>query len=180
MAFRNIYNIPDKIKRIKLIIIDVDGVLTDGKSYMLDTGKEIKIFNVKDGSGIVMAHRAGLHTAILSGRKSPIVQKWAKTQGIKDIFQNIFYKTDVLDKLKKKYKLKNQEIAYIGDDMIDLPLLREVGFSIAVSDASKDIKREVDFITSAAGGQGAVRELMELILKTQKKWTKATKVYFKK
>ncbi len=180
MPFRNVYRISDKIKKIKLIIIDVDGVLSDGKAYMIGDGKEIRVFNVRDGSGIVMAHRVGLRTAIVSGRKSKIVENWAKNQGIKDIFQNIFYKIEVLDKLKKKYKLQPDQIAYIGDDMIDIPILREAGLSIAVSDASEDVRKEVDYVTRSRGGQGAVRELLELILKTQRKWEEATEVYFKK
>ncbi|MFH1784200.1 MAG: HAD hydrolase family protein [bacterium] len=180
MAFRNNYGIDEKIKKIKLLIVDVDGVLTDGKSYIMPDGREMKIFCVKDGSGIVMGHRGGIKTAIISGRKSSIVSSWAKTQGIKDVFQKVFHKTDVFDKLKQKYKLKSEEIAFIGDDMIDIPLLRKVGLSITVADAAKDLRKEVDFITSASGGQGAVREVMELTLKTQKKWKKATEVYFKK
>jgi 3-deoxy-D-manno-octulosonate 8-phosphate phosphatase (KDO 8-P phosphatase) len=180
MAFRNSYGIPEKIKRIKLLIVDVDGVLTDGKSYIMPDGREMKIFCVKDGSGIVMGHRAGIKTAIISGRSSPVVNSWAKTQGIKYVFQKVFHKIDVFEKLKKKYELKAEEIAFIGDDMIDIPLLKKVGLSITVADGAKDLRDEVDFITSAGGGQGAVREVMELILKTQKKWKKATEVYFRK
>jgi len=180
MSFRSNGRITDKVNKIKLVIIDVDGVLTDGKMHMVAPGKELKVFNIKDGSGITMAHRVGLVIAIVSGRQDRIVENWAKKQGIKEIFQKVFHKTDILEKLKKKYKLENHQIAYIGDDMIDLPVLRQVGLSVAVADAAEDIRKEVDFITQSAGGQGAVRELMELILKTQRKWEKATDVYFRK
>jgi 3-deoxy-D-manno-octulosonate 8-phosphate phosphatase (KDO 8-P phosphatase) len=180
MSFKQKGRLSDKINNIKLIIIDVDGVLTDGKMHMLAPGKEIKVFNIKDGSGIAMAHRAGFITAIISGRKDKIVQSWAQKQDIKEIFQGVFHKTDILEKLKKKYKLNNNQIAYIGDDMIDLPVLRQAGFSVAVADAAEDIRKEVDFVTHKAGGQGAVRELIELIIKSHNKWDKVTEVYFKK
>lgn len=155
---------------IKLIIIDVDGVLTDGRIYCNARGEEQKVFHVKDGSGIAFWHRAGLKSAIISGRSSRAVEQRAKELGIKDVYQKALNKLEAYEKIVKKHGLEDEEVCYIGDDLIDLPVLRRVGFSVAVSDSPEEVLRGVDYVTRASGGKGAVREVVEKILKFQGKW----------
>ena len=153
-----------------MVIIDVDGVLTDGKIFLNDNGNESKAFYAQDGTGIAYLHRAGIKTAIISGRKSKAVEYRAKELHIEDVYQGALKKIDVYEKILKKHKIQENEICYIGDDLIDLPILRRVGFSVAVPDAPAEVKESVSYITNAQGGHGAVREVVEKILKSQGKW----------
>lgn len=155
---------------IKLIIVDVDGVLTDGKIYCNARGEEQKVFHVKDGSGIAFWHRAGLKSAIISGRSSSAVKQRAKELGIKDVYQKALNKLEAYEEIIKKHALKDEEVCYIGDDLIDLPVLRRVGFPVAVSDSPEEVLGSVNYVTRASGGNGAVREVVEKILKFQGKW----------
>lgn len=160
----------DKLRKIKLLVMDVDGVLTDGSIIIHSDGSESKCFNVKDGHGIVMLHRIGVKTAIVSGRYSKPVEFRARELGIEIVYQGALDKLRVYNEIKEKYGFTDEEIAYIGDDVVDLPIIRRVGFSIAVADAHPEVKKHVDYVTVAEGGKGAVREVTELIIKAKDRW----------
>ncbi len=155
---------------INFLIVDVDGVLTDGRIFCSDKGEETKVFHVKDGSGIAFWHRIGKKTAIISGRKSKAVEHRAKELGITDVHQNAHKKLEAYEKILKKHGLKDEEVCYIGDDLIDIPVFRRVGFAVAVAESPEEVLKVVDYVTEARGGQGAVREVVEKILKFQGKW----------
>ena len=159
-----------KLEKIKLLIMDVDGVLTDGQIVIDDTGKEIKNFDVKDGFGIVLLKKAGIKTAIISARSSKAVSARAKDLKIDKVYQDAFPKVEAYETLIKSLKLADDEVCFIGDDLPDVPVLDRVGFAITVPDAAPEVKRVCDYITQREGGRGAVREVIELILKTQGKW----------
>lgn len=160
------------IKNIKLVIVDVDGVLTDGAIYVDSQGREIKAFSVLDGAGISYLHRAGIKTAIISGRSCDAVIYRARELGIDsdDVYQGAKDKIDAYRKIIGKYALRDEEVCFIGDDLIDLPLLLRVGFPVAVANASPGVKCASAYVTQAKGGWGAVREVAEKILKFQDKW----------
>jgi 3-deoxy-D-manno-octulosonate 8-phosphate phosphatase (KDO 8-P phosphatase) len=148
-------------------MLDVDGVLTDGRIIFGTDGTEYKSFDAHDGYGITRALEHGLLLALISGKKSVVVQKRAKLLGIKDVFENRMDKVNVFQLLKKKYNIENGEACFIGDDEFDLPLLRIVGFSAAPNDAVEAVRNEVDLVTKANGGRGAVRQLLDLILQAK-------------
>ncbi|MFH0926392.1 MAG: HAD hydrolase family protein [bacterium] len=161
----------EKAKKIKMIIMDVDGVLTDGRIIYGNTvGEEYKVFDVKDGFGIRLAHLAGLLTAIITGRDSEIVINRVKDLHIMEVHQDVSDKLLIYRKLLNKYGLSDEEVTCIGDDLMELPILKKAGLSVAVADAVAEVKEIVDIVTIAKGGRGAVRELVELILKAQNKW----------
>jgi 3-deoxy-D-manno-octulosonate 8-phosphate phosphatase (KDO 8-P phosphatase) len=157
----------------------VDGVLTDGRIIQDGHGHELKVFDVKDGHGIVMAHRAKLRTALLSGRESETITRRAEELGIELVFQKIWNKLEVYEKILVDTELTHDEVAYIGDDLIDIPLLRRVGLAVAVADAVDEVKAAVHLITQRPGGQGAVREVIELILRAQDHWDSLIERYTK-
>jgi len=163
-------NIKEKLKKIKMLILDVDGVMTDGRIIMDDEGREIKNFHVRDGHGIKVLQRYGIKVALLTGRKSKVVEYRARDLDIKDVYQKVYNKKEVFEKILKKYKLSAEEAAFIGDDIIDVPVLKSVGFSVAVADAIDVVKKSVHYVTENQGGNGAVREICEMILKAQGKW----------
>ncbi|HHT9125196.1 MAG TPA: KdsC family phosphatase [Candidatus Brocadiia bacterium] len=158
------------MKNIKMVIIDVDGVLTDGKIIVDVEGEEVKNFHVRDGTGVKYLQRAGLNCAVISGRKCAAVEHRLRELGIKDVFQNAINKIEAYEQIVTKYNLKDEEVCYIGDDLIDIPIFRRVGFSAAVPDAPEEVKEIATYITKTPGGQGAVREVIEKILKFQDKW----------
>lgn len=168
----------EKVERIRLLALDVDGVLTDGKIVLNDDQRQTKSFDVKDGHGIKLLMRAGIDVAIITSRESRVVMHRAKELGIDLVYQKVLKKVDAFEALMSKTGVAAEEIAYVGDDLIDLPVLRRVGLSVAVSDAVDDVAESVDYITSRRGGDGAVRELCELILKLQGKWDEVTARYF--
>lgn len=155
------------LRRIKLIVMDVDGVLTDGKIILTEDGREIKNFYAQDGLGIEMALKNGLIIAWITGRKSKIVEKRAKELNVKELYQNVEDKLNHLHHLIKKYNLKFSEVAYIGDDVNDLQAMNICGFSFAVYNAQKVVKDKADYICKNSGGNGAVREAINLILKAK-------------
>lgn len=167
----------DKIRRIKLLILDADGVMTDGSIIYTDAGSEIKAFNVRDGHGIKLLMRAGIGVAIITARESKVMAHRAKNLGITDLYQGRIDKITAFDEILKEKVLNPIQVAYIGDDIIDLPVLRQVGFSVAVADAVDDVKERVDYVTTACGGKGAIREVVELLLKSQGKWEEILKRY---
>jgi 3-deoxy-D-manno-octulosonate 8-phosphate phosphatase (KDO 8-P phosphatase) len=167
----------EKAKLIRLLAMDVDGVLTNGDIIYSDDGSEIKVFNNLDGQGITIAKQAGLMTAIVTGRASPVVQRRAEELGVTYICQGCRDKGAVLRRLIAENNLRREEVAFIGDDINDLLAFRECGWSIAVKNACADVKRVADHITEREGGHGAVREIIELILKVQGRWTSAVDAY---
>lgn len=158
------------MKEIKLVIIDVDGVLTDGSIFIDSEGREAKAFNVLDGTGISYLHRVNIKTAIISGRTSKAVDHRAKELNIAEVHQGIKNKLDVYNDILGKYSLKDEEVCYIGDDLIDLPIFYRVGFPVAVANAMPVVKQYSSYVTKAKGGCGAVREVAEKIIKFQEKW----------
>jgi len=162
----------NKLKRIKLLLLDVDGVLTDGSIIYNDNGAETKIFNVKDGLGIRLLMEAGIKVGIVTGRSSKTLYHRCKNLGISLIFDGVHEKTSVLELISEQTGLQAEEIAFVGDDLLDLSLLKSVGFSIAVADAHETIIDNVDMTTSKKGGDGAVREVCEAILKAQGFWNR--------
>lgn len=159
-----------KIDRVKLLIMDVDGVLTDGRIVLDEQGREIKSFDVKDGYGLVMLRQKGIKTAIISARSAKAVSARAKDLNIDKIFQDAYPKLHAYEKILKSLKLTDEEACFIGDDLPDVPVMERVGFAVAVPSAVPEVKRVCDYITQKDGGAGAVREVVELILKTQGKW----------
>ncbi|MBI4811813.1 MAG: HAD-IIIA family hydrolase [Ignavibacteriales bacterium] len=151
-----------------MVVMDVDGVLTDGSIIYSSDGLEFKRFHVHDGYGIFRAREKGLHFSIISGRTSKVTTIRAKRLDIADVYQGDADKVSIFQKIKMKYKLDFDEVCFIGDDEFDLPLLRKVGFSAAPADAVKRVRDEVDYVTKAEGGRGAVREVIDLILKAKK------------
>lgn len=158
-----------KAQNIKMLVMDVDGTLTDGKIYLGNKGEELKSFHVRDGMGIKLLARYKIKIAIITGRESEIVVNRAKELDIKDVYQGIDNKKKVYQELKNKYNLFDQDIAYVGDDINDLELLKIVGLSLTVNDAVEEVKDNCDFISSKNGGEGAVREIIDLIIKFKNK-----------
>ena len=165
------------LRDIKLVVMDVDGVLTDGTIAIDEAGGETKHFNVRDWTGIVYLERAGIRTAILSGRTASAVTHRAKEAGVSEVHQGAKDKLPVLREMMKRLGLRPEEVAYIGDDLMDIPVAREVGFAVAVADAHEELKSRCHHVTAAPGGRGAVRELAEHILKAQDKWSTIMKRY---
>ncbi len=154
-------------KKIKLAAFDVDGVMTDGSLTFLEDGKEIKTFNAKDGLGVVMLSKAGIVTSIITARDNPVVKLRAEMIDIKELFMGAKNKLNALSELKQKYNLKDDEIAYMGDDLPDLCVLNTVGLSSCPKDAVDEVKSSCNFVSGYNGGKGAVRELCDFILKAK-------------
>jgi len=167
----------DRAKKIKLIIFDVDGTLTDGKICMGEHGELVKNFNCRDGFGIASANKVGLKTAIITGRDSVITTNRARELNITAVKQGQMDKRNAYKELKAEFNLTDEEIAYVGDDIIDLPVFVQVGFRAAVGDADFEIKNRAHFIAEKVGGNGAAREAIEFILKAQGKWAEIIRQY---
>ena len=165
----------DRLSKIELVLLDVDGVLTDGRIIWDANGTEIKFFNVKDGHGIKLLQRAGIQVGIITGRTSPVVDLRAKELGISLVYQGSLRKQDSYDDIKRITGLSDHQIAYMGDDVIDVPVMRRVGFAAAPSDALPEALAVADLVTSRCGGMGAVRELCDLILKCRGDWDRLVK-----
>jgi 3-deoxy-D-manno-octulosonate 8-phosphate phosphatase (KDO 8-P phosphatase) len=157
----------EKLKKIKMILMDVDGVLTDGKIYYTSSGEEIKAFDIQDGMGITLARKAGLQTGIITGRTSEMVSRRAKELQYDVVLQGDSNKLAQFEKIKAEFAVTDQQVCYIGDDIPDIPLLKKVGFSVAVANARDELKQFCDYITERDGGHGAVREVIDKILLSQ-------------
>lgn len=164
-------------KPIKLVIFDVDGVFTDGKLYFNNQGEAIKAFNSLDGIGIKMLMDSGIEVAIITGRTSKIMTTRATELGITHLYQGNSNKLAAFTHCLEKLKLTPEVCAYMGDDVSDLPLMQQVHLSIAPPNAVAEVKEQANWITTAAGGNGAVRETADAILKAQNKWQQAIKAY---
>ena len=159
-----------KLNKIKLLVMDVDGVLTDGKIVVDAQGKELKFFDVQDGFGLVLLRQAGIKTAILSARSSSAVTARAEDLKIDKICQDAYPKTNAYESLIKELGCADEQVCFIGDDLPDLPVLKRVGLAVAVPNAMDELKKIAHYVTTRRGGAGAVREVIELILKAQGKW----------
>ncbi len=167
-----------RLKKIKLIIFDVDGVLTDGKIVFCGNELEIKSFHVRDGHGIKLAIRSGLDVALVTGRTSVVVGRRATDLGIDKVFQGIWDKKPIMEKLTRECGLSNEEIAVVGDDVVDIPILRLAGLAVTTPEAPIEVRREAHYVTSLPGGSGAAREVVEMIMKAQDKWEQVMKRYY--
>lgn len=167
-----------KASKIKLLLMDCDGVLTDGRITLLPNGDEQKTFHVRDGQGLVLLHHAGLISGIISGRSSLSVEHRARELGIKFIYQGAANKVNDFEEILAESGLTPEITAFIGDDVTDIPLMRRVGLAIAVADAVLEVKKVAHFITDNKGGAGAVREVSDLILKSQQNWNNLMQQYF--
>jgi 3-deoxy-D-manno-octulosonate 8-phosphate phosphatase (KDO 8-P phosphatase) len=168
----------DRLQKIKLLILDVDGVMTDGRIIFDSNGVESKFFNVKDGHGIKMVQRGGIEVGIISGRKSQVVANRAAELGIERVFQGALDKLAIYQGIIQETGLDDAQIAFMGDDVIDIPVLRRVGFSAAPADAVEEVFPHVQLVTRNRGGWGAVREVCDLLLKGKGVWAEVTARYF--
>jgi len=168
-----------RAKKIRLLLMDVDGVLTDGRIWLQSwpdgSAHEIKGFSAYDGAGLKLARASGLRTGVITGRKSAAMARRAKEADIEFVFQGRGEKLPAYEEILRTAKLKDEEVAYIGDDLPDLAILSRVGLAIAVANAVPEVKRAAHYVTKSSGGNGAVREVVELILKTQDKWQRVLK-----
>jgi 3-deoxy-D-manno-octulosonate 8-phosphate phosphatase (KDO 8-P phosphatase) len=173
----------DRAKKIKLLLLDVDGVLTDGNIYILTRSGggtyETKGFHSRDGLGIRLAHRHGIKTGIITGRSSPVIEHRVKELGIHFLQQNALEKLEPYERIRLAAQVEHEEVCFVGDDIVDLPLLRRVGLAVAVGNGHELLRRHVHFWTRRPGGAGAVREVIELILIAQGKWDGIMKSYLK-
>ena len=160
----------ERLKKIRCLLMDVDGVLTDGKLHFTSDGQEFKSFDVQDGHAISMANRAGLLLGLVSGRPSKATEQRAAELGLKIVKQSPVNKMEMVDDIKREHGLRDEEIAFIGDDLVDLPVLRQVGFSVAVPNAVDEVRKIAHYTTNRHGGDGAVREVIEMILKARGLW----------
>jgi 3-deoxy-D-manno-octulosonate 8-phosphate phosphatase (KDO 8-P phosphatase) len=153
--------------QIKLVIFDVDGVLTDGGLYFTDDGREIKKFNVKDGLGISILVKKGIEVAIITGRNSVIVADRMKSLGVNHVYQGRMNKLETYENLKLAMNISDHEAAFVGDDIIDLPIMRRCALSVAVADAHDEVKQQAVLVLDKCGGMGAARDVCDLVMKAQ-------------
>lgn len=163
----SVLNVADRAKRVRVAAFDVDGILTDGRLYYTDSGEEIKAFNVQDGHGLRMLRESGIVVAIITSRASRLVENRARDLGIEFLFQGVANKLDAMNDLLKRLAVDMQAVSYMGDDVIDLPVLRRCGFAVSVPEAPAVVRKHVHYITGAHGGRGAVREFAEAVLQAQ-------------
>lgn len=167
----------ERAQKVRLLILDVDGVLTDGRIVISSNGVETKAFDVRDGFGLVLARGAGLKIALITAERSSVIPHRAKQLKIDWVAQFARDKAKAFRRALSHFKVRPEAVAYVGDDLLDLPVLIQVGFSATVRDASEEVKRRVHYITKAPGGRGAVREVVELILRVQGRWEAIVKGY---
>ena len=164
-----------KLEKVKILLLDVDGVMTDGSIIYNDSGDEIKAFCVKDGLGIRLLMNSGIKIGVVTGRSSEALHHRCKNLHIEYIFDGVLNKAEILDKIIEMTGIQASEIAYMGDDLPDIPIMRGVGIPIAVADAHESVIETACIVTSAKGGNGAIRELCEAILKAQGHWESVVK-----
>jgi 3-deoxy-D-manno-octulosonate 8-phosphate phosphatase (KDO 8-P phosphatase) len=172
-------NVFERLAKVELLLVDVDGVLTDGKIILDDHGVQSKAFDVRDGHGIKMLQRAGVAVGIITGRESAVVNHRARELGIEEVWQGAKDKLLIAREILKRRNLSPAAVAYVGDDVVDLPVMLQVGVGIAVANACEDVRARAHWVTEASGGAGAVREVCEAILKARGAWESATQKYFR-
>ena len=163
--------------RVKLLLLDCDGVLTDGRITLVEGGDEQKSFHTRDGHGLVLLHRAGLRSGIISGRTSNLVTRRAKDLGVAFVRQGALDKLEAFESLLSEAGVEASDVAFVGDDVVDIPLMRRSALAVAVADATEDTRAAAHYVTRLPGGFGAVREVCELILKAQGRWEELMKRY---
>lgn len=163
----------ERCRALRLLLTDVDGVMTDGTVLLLPDGSEATAFNIRDGLAIVLAHRAGLRTGLISGRSSAIVARRAAELGMAVVCQGVSNKAAALQEILAQEKLAPHEVAYIGDDLNDLPVMAEVGLAAAPADAPFEVRAQAFMVMSAAGGRGCLREFVEAVLRARGDWERA-------
>ncbi|MBI3320998.1 MAG: HAD hydrolase family protein [Candidatus Omnitrophica bacterium] len=159
-----------RASRVSVLLLDVDGVLTDGRIVYADYGDELKCFDVQDGAGLVFWNRMGLQSAMITARHSRLVKRRAKEMRIDFLAQKRLIKRPAYEELLKRFRVSDAQVCAIGDDLMELPMLRRVGFAVAVPGAVEEVKRVSHYVTTRAGGRGAVREVVDLILKAKGLW----------
>ena len=169
--------VQDHASAIRLLLFDVDGVLTDGSVHIHADGSESKAFHIRDGAALVWAQRAGLQVGFLSARSSPATAQRAAQLGIRIVSQGAARKADAYERIIQQAGLGDAEVAYMGDDLLDLPVLARVGLSAAPADGAPEVKARVHWISAADGGRGAARELVELVLRAQGRWDAIVQQY---
>ena len=160
----------DRARGIRLLILDVDGVLTDGRLYFDAKGETLKVFHVRDGHGIKMAQRGGIEVAMVSGRRSDAAFHRARELGVTRFYEGVRDKVAILEELLAALNLTPPQVAAVGDELVDLPLFHRVGLGAAVADAVPEVRAAAHWVTTLPGGQGAVREVCDLLLKAQGRW----------
>lgn len=163
-----------RARRIRMILTDVDGTLTDGTLAVLPDGEEIKFYHVKDGLAVLLAQIVGLKLGIITGKRSPGLEKRAERLKISELHQGVINKLPVFEEILARHGLRPEEVAYIGDDLGDLEVLRRAGLAGAVADAHPAVRKVAHFVCSARGGRGAYREFVEFIISAQGKWDQVT------
>ncbi len=166
-----------RARAVRMIVFDVDGVLTDGSLYFGDDGQEYKAFNSRDGHGIKMLRASGVEPAIITGRSSQVVAIRARNLGITHLYQGAEDKLEAFEQLLARVHLAPEQIAYMGDDLVDLPVMRRCGLAITVPDAPEEVKTRCSYITRAEAGRGAAREACELIMRAQGTWAAQLALY---
>ncbi len=162
------FNLLRKLKQIKLLFLDVDGVLTDGGIWVDQEGREYARFDIQDGKGIVRAQEAGIVIAFVTAKQLAATQRRAEGLGVKEIWLGVKDKAEIFETLRKRYGLKSEDVAAVGDDLQDLPAMERAGLAVAVANARPEVKGVAHYITKARGGEGAIRELVELILEAKR------------
>ncbi len=163
-------SIQTKATAVTLLLFDVDGVLTDGKILLHPDGTESKQFDIKDGTGLVWAQRAGLKVGMLSARNSAATAQRAAQLGVTIVHQGVASKLHAYEEILRHHGLTDAQVAYMGDDVLDLPVIKRAGLSGAPADAVEEVRKRVDYVSGSAGGGGAARDFVELVLKAQKRW----------
>lgn len=176
---KKMQSIQTKAKKLKLLILDVDGVLTDGRLFFDNLGNEYKCFHARDGYGINLLQQTGVEVAVISGRKSNVVSLRMKSLGIETVYQGYKNKILAFNKIMQNSQIEEEQVAYVGDDLLDLPIMLRVGLAIAVQDACLSVKQSADWCTSISGGLGAVREVCDLIMQAQGTFEDILKSYKK-
>ena len=172
-------SIERRASRIKLLLMDCDGVLTDGRLWLTEDGDEQKSFNTHDGLGLSLLHRAGLKSGIITGRSSKAVARRARELGVEFVCQGNPDKTAAFEQVLQKAGLEESEVAFVGDDLPDIPIMKRAELAVAVADAVEETRSVAHYVTRANGGRGAVREVIEIILKSQGRWHDLIEDYLK-
>jgi 3-deoxy-D-manno-octulosonate 8-phosphate phosphatase (KDO 8-P phosphatase) len=173
----SLITLTEKAKKLKLLILDVDGVLTDGKLFFDNQGNEYKSFHARDGHGIKLLRQSGVEVAVISGRKSNSVALRMKNLGIEHVYQGHENKRDAFNEIIEKLGITPEQAAHVGDDLLDLPIMIRVGLAIAVADANFAVKQHADWCTTLSGGQGAVREVCDFIMQAQGRFDEVLNTY---
>jgi 3-deoxy-D-manno-octulosonate 8-phosphate phosphatase (KDO 8-P phosphatase) len=166
-----------RAQKIKLLLLDVDGVLTDGRIIYDSKGRDLKLFDVHDGLGVYLLKQAGIPTVLVTAKGSRTIRPRARDMRVAEVFTDVSPKTKIIDRVLKRFKVNLDEICFVGDDLVDLCLMKRAGFAVAVFNACQEIKALAHYITFNRGGRGAVREVAEMILKSQNKWQELINSY---